>query len=241
MNRKTLVVIGATCKLGRELCEIYAQENYDLLLISRNEDRNKDLKNNLKLKFKNIDINHLELDILDISKHEEIYKKITIIPSGVISLIGLTHSVKDIKDDRMLEVINTNFTYLVNFLTLFLKDFEKEKNGFLICVSSVAGLRGRAKNFFYGSAKSALNEFLSGCRNYYGKTNIHIMTVLPGFINNENTNSKKLFSIEASKLAKKIFNAQKSKNEVIYSSFVWKIIMLILNLLPNKIFKKIKF
>ena len=241
MNRKTLVVIGATCKLGKELCEIYAKENYDLFLISRNIDKNIDLKNSLKLKFQNINVINLELDILDIKKHEEIYKKIKIVPTGVISLIGETHFIKDIRDNRMIEVININFTYLVNFLTFFLKDFGRENKGFLICVSSVAGLKGRAKNFFYGSAKSALNEFLSGCRNFYGDSNVHIMTVLPGFINNENKNSKKLFSIEASILAKKIFKAQKNKKEIIYSSFICKLIMIILNLLPNKIFKKIKF
>ena len=115
MNRKTLVVIGATCKLGKELCEIYAKENYDLFLISRNIDKNIDLKNSLKLKFQNINVINLELDILDIKKHEEIYKKIKIVPTGVISLIGETHFIKDIRDNRMIEVININFTYLVNF------------------------------------------------------------------------------------------------------------------------------
>ena len=56
----------------------------------------------------------------------------------------------------------------------------------MICVSSVAGLRGRAKNFIYGSAKAALITFLSGCRNYLNDKNVFIMTVLPGFIKNNN-------------------------------------------------------
>ena len=131
---------------------------------------------------------------------------------------------------------------LVKFLTYFLIDFEKKNNGFVICISSVAGLRGRAKNFFYGSAKAALNEFLSGCRNYYNGSNIHIMTVLPGFIQKSgNIDQNKLLSIKPSKLAHKIFNAQQQGKEVLYSSNLWRIIMIIIRVLPNSIFNKIKF
>ena len=68
--------------------------------------------------------------------------------------------------------------------------FEKRNSGFLICLSSVSGVRGRAKNFIYGSAKAALTTFLSGCRNYYSNKNIFIMTVLPGFINNQTKTGK---------------------------------------------------
>ena len=56
----------------------------------------------------------------------------------------------------------------------------------------IAGLRGRGKNFIYGSAKAALTTFMSGLRNYFNKTNIFIMTVLPGFIiSNKDPNTTK--------------------------------------------------
>ena len=114
----------------------------------------------------------------------------------------------------------------------------------MICVSSVAGLRGRAKNIFYGSAKAALITFLSGCRNYFNNTNIFIMTVLPGFIrNNDDKQSKieKILQVEPSVLAKKIFLAHKQKKQILYSSFFWKLIMNFIQILPNFIFNKIKF
>ena len=114
----------------------------------------------------------------------------------------------------------------------------------MICVSSVAGLRGRSKNFIYGSAKAALITFLSGCRNYYNNSNIFIMTVLPGFIKNDknNTNTiENILQIEPSVLANKIFLAHKKKKEIVYSSFLWKLIMLIIQILPNRIFNKLRF
>ena len=88
-----------------------------------------------------------------------VYNKIKQVPAGIISLVGETHQVEKINEKKLLNIININFTYLINFLSFFLNDFEKKNEGFVICVSSVAGLRGRGKNFIYGSAKAALITF----------------------------------------------------------------------------------
>ena len=244
MNRKTVVILGATCNLGIELSFIYAKNNFNLILISRNYEKTDNLRNSINQKFPDITITVYELDILDLNSQNIVYNKIKQVPAGIISLVGETHQVEKINEKKLLNIININFTYLINFLTFFLNDFEKKNEGFVICVSSVAGLRGRGKNFIYGSAKAALITFLSGCRNYLNDKNIFIMTVLPGFIKNNN-DKKKIFEnflqIEPSVLAKKIYLAHKQKKKIVYSNFLWKLIMLIIQLLPNKIFNKIKF
>ena len=43
------------------------------------------------------------------------------------------------------------------------------------------------------------------------------------------------------KSAKIIYNAIKSKKEIVYINFLWRIIMFCINLIPEKIFKKLKF
>ncbi len=239
MTKKTLAILGATCKLGVELSFIYAKNNYNLILISRNYKKIDSLKNSLVQKFPNISISIYELDILDLDNQTQVYNKIKKIPDGIISLIGETHYFEKIKDQNLLKIINVNYSYLVNFISFFLDDFEKKNEGFVICVASVAGLRGRAKNFFYGSAKAALITFLSGCRNYYNNSNLLIMTVLPGFINNGK--KENILQIDPSVLAKKIFLAHKQNKQVLYSSFIWKLIMMFIQILPNIIFNKIKF
>ena len=186
MTKKTIVILGATCNLGVELSFIYAKNNFNLILISRNYEKINNLKNSINQKFPDITITVYELDILNLDDQNLVYSKIKEVPDGIISLIGETHKVEKINEKKMFNIINVNFTYLINFLTFFLNDFEKKDDGFVICVSSVAGLRGRAKNFIYGSAKAALINFLSGCRSYYNDRNIFIMTVLPGFIKNNN-------------------------------------------------------
>ena len=186
MTRKNIVILGATCELGKELSVIYAKKNYNLILISRNLIKNLELADAIRNRFPDTFIEIYELDILNLEEQIKVYtklKKKTI--DGVISLIGETHNIEKIKEKKLIDIVNTNFTYLVSFISFFLEDFERKNYGFLICVSSVVGLRGRGKNFIYGSSKAALITFLSGCRNYFNNSNIFIMTVLPGFISNK--------------------------------------------------------
>ena len=66
MTKKTLTILGATCKLGIELSYVYAKNNYNLILISRNYNKIENLKNSLEKNFPDIFIEIYELDILDL-------------------------------------------------------------------------------------------------------------------------------------------------------------------------------
>ena len=244
MKNKSVAIIGATCKLGIEISKTYANKGFDLVLISRNYEKNYNLKKLINTSYPNVEVDQYELDILDIENQKKIYKTLKKIPDGVISLVGETHKFEKIEDNSLFRIFNINFLSLVKFLNYFLNDFEKRNYGFLICLSSVAGIRGRAKNFFYGSAKAALSTFLSGCRNYYNNKNIFIMTVFPGFINNDYNQMsgiKHLLHINPTNLADKIYRSHVKKKEVLFSSLLWVIIMTIIRILPNSVFKKIKF
>ncbi len=58
----------------------------------------------------------------------------------------------------------------------------REKSGFIVGISSVAGDRGRESNYLYGSAKAALSCYLSGLRNRLYRDQVHVLTVKPGFV-----------------------------------------------------------
>jgi len=116
-------------------------------------------------------------------------------------------------------------------------------NGTLVGISSVAGIRGRKTNYFYGSAKAGFTTFLSGLRNRLANKGVHVITVLPGFVETKMTRGMNLpdqLTAKPDEVALEIFNAIKKKRNVIYVKRVWRIIMILISIIPEWIFKKMK-
>ena len=116
-------------------------------------------------------------------------------------------------------------------------------DSFISVITSVGGMRGRSKRIFYGSAKAGLINYLSGLRQFLCKRKILVNTVIPGYMSTEKFNIKapKFLITNPNKAAKIIYKAIKNKKEIVYINFFWKIISFILNLIPEKNFKKLNF
>jgi short-subunit dehydrogenase len=118
--------------------------------------------------------------------------------------------------------------------------FEERGYGTLIGVSSVAGERGRASNYIYGSAKAAYTVFLSGLRNRLAKKNVHVITILPGFVDTKMTaemNLPKKLLAKPVEVARAIFLAHNKKKDIVYVKPIWRYIMIVVKIIPEKIFK----
>ena len=138
--------------------------------------------------------------------------------------------------------INVNFTNTVLCLTVLTKKILLEKHSFICAITSVAGLRGRSKRLYYSAAKGGLINFISGLRQFY-KDKIKIITVIPGYIstNSFTEKSPEFLITTPEKAADTIFNSIKRNKEIVYINFLWRYIMIIINLIPEKIFKKLNF
>ena len=92
-------------------------------------------------------------------------------------------------------MIKTNYVGLVSVLGKFANRMEQRGSGTIIGVSSVAGDRGRATNYIYGSAKAGFTAFLSGLRNRLFKAGVMVITIKPGFIRTRMTEGMDLPAI----------------------------------------------
>jgi short-subunit dehydrogenase len=109
-------------------------------------------------------------------------------------------------------------------------------------VSSVAGDRGRASNFIYGSAKAGFTAFLSGLRARLSRKNVHVITVKPGFVDTRMTagmNLPPLLTAQPDEVAAAVLKAHAKGANVIYVGRIWRFIMLVIRLLPEPIFKRL--
>ncbi|HEY2727571.1 MAG TPA: SDR family NAD(P)-dependent oxidoreductase, partial [Parafilimonas sp.] len=118
-----------------------------------------------------------------------------------------------------------------------------KKNGTIVGISSVAGERGRQSNYIYGSAKAGFTAYLSGLRNRLYHDNVHVLTVLPGFVNTKMTaelNLSPLLTASPEQVADAVETAIRKKKNVIYVKWFWKWIMKIIKNIPEGMFKKKK-
>jgi short-subunit dehydrogenase len=128
-------------------------------------------------------------------------------------------------------------------LTHLANRFEKKKKGTLAIISSVAGERGRASNYVYGSSKAMVTTFASGLRQRLSKFNIKVLTIKLGLVDTPMTSKfkKNFLWSDPKNVAKKIISSiDKSKDEVYIPKF-WYLIFVVIKLLPDAIFKRLKF
>jgi short-subunit dehydrogenase len=77
-------------------------------------------------------------------------------------------------------MIETNFTSVARCALRAVPLFDPQTGGDLIAISSVAGDRGRPKNYCYGSTKAGLDAFLEGLRLSLAGSRVNVMNLKPG-------------------------------------------------------------
>lgn len=238
-----VLIIGAKSDIAKEVARVYAKNGYNLFLAARGVSGLSGLANDIKVR-SGADVKLKEFDITDFNSHVDFYNNLEERPLGVIVVSGYMNE-QSIAQESWIESLNTinvNYTGAVSILNIVSNDYEKEKRGFIVGVSSVAGDRGRKTNYIYGSSKAAFSTYLSGLRNRLYVSGVDVLTVKPGFVNTKMTENLELpenLTAQPQEVAEDIFNAQQKGKDVLYTKWVWKYIMLIIKHIPEFIFKKL--
>ncbi len=244
MKDKTLLLLGAKSDIGIAVAHKFAKEGYNIQLAARNAKILEEDCSDIKIRY-NVDATFHELDALDINSHENFISSLPTLPNIAVSAIGIIgnqeQDEKNVK--KSIEILRTNFEGIISILSYLANDFQIRGSGTIIGISSVAGDRGRASNYIYGSAKAGFSAFLSGLRNRLCHYGVDVITVKPGFVRTKMTSHIKLpktLTTNSYKVADSIYIAYKDKKNIIYVKPIWKYIMQIIRLIPESIFKKMK-
>ena len=139
------------------------------------------------------------------------------------------------------QLMYSNYLIPAYFISLIKKKINR--GGTIIGISSIAGERGRKQNYFYGAAKSAFTNFLSGLRQELSSQDINVLTVIPGFVKTKmisDLQTPKILTTSSSKLAKTIIKATGRRKAVLYPG-ISLVVYYIVKLLPEFVFKKLNF
>ena len=239
-----VLILGGRSDIGLVLAHAFAGEGHPVQLAARNAAGLAPEKADIELRH-GVPVSLHEFDALDHDSHAEFIDNLPELPEIAISVVGLmgdqVESQIDMEAAR--RVMRTNFEGPANILALLANRFEARGHGTLIGISSVAGERGRATNYVYGSAKAGLTAFLSGLRNRLAGSGVHVMTVLPGFVATKMTEGMDLparLTTTPEALARRVLRAVRVRRNTIYVKRIWWLVMLIIRNIPEPIFKRLR-
>lgn len=244
MTGSPVLILGAGSDMGQAIARAFAAEGHAIQLAARNTAGLETVRSDIALRH-GVDVSLHGFDALDLQSHAAFVDGLPVLPEVAVCAVGLMGDQDDNQDDltKGALVMRSNFEGPASILGLLANRFETRGSGSLVGISSVAGDRGRATNYVYGSAKAGFTAYLSGLRNRLAKGGVHVVTVLPGFVNTAMTAGLDLpgkLTAEPEEVGTAVLRAVQKKRNVIYVRRIWWLIMMIIRNIPETVFKKLK-
>ena len=237
--KKVIWITGASSGIGKALALKFANENWNVAISARRENILKEISES------NENIKSFPLDVTDRSKCKEVFEQIKSHYGDVDICFFSTGTwnpkkEKDIDVEQMEDVFKVNFFGTVNSIKAVEEYFKNKKSGIITIVSSIAGYRGLPNSTGYGPSKSALNNLAESLYFDFGRYNVKVCLVSPGFIKTPMTDKndfKMPFLKTPEFAADKIYEGLLKKNNFeIHFPKELTITLKLFSLLPSKIY-----
>ena len=239
MNKKTIWITGGNSGIGKSLAIKFANQGWNVAISARRENLLREISD----KYENI--SSFPLDVTDEKKCKEVFEDIkekfddidiSFFSTGTWS----PREERDIDLEQIENVFKVNFFGTLNCIKAVENYYKNKKKGIITIVSSIAGYRGLPNSTGYGPSKSALNNLAESLYFDFGKYNVRICLVSPGFIKTPMTdknNFKMPFIKSAEYAADKIYDGLINKNvfEIHFPKSLT-VLLKILSFLPSKIY-----
>lgn len=244
MSAKSVLIIGGRSDMGLGIAHRFAKAGYGVQLAARNAASLAEVQSDLQIRYQ-VPVTLHELNILQPDRYESFLGSLPALPDVAVSVVGLMGDQQGSEQDAQAAsvVLRSNFEGPALLSGLIVNRFLTRGHGMLVGVSSVAGERGRASNYVYGSAKAGYTAFLSGLRNRVNGTDVNVLTVLPGFVATRMTEDMDLpaaLTATTEQVAEDVFRAVSKGKRIIYTKWMWRYVMLIIKHIPEFVFVRLK-
>jgi len=239
-NMTKAIVIGATSGIGKSLSELLIKNGYVVGITGRRNDILKSMKEQFAEK-----IITLQMDVQETSSVESICNELVHQLGGLNLLIisaGIGDENKSLDFSIENNVIKTNIQGFTCVADWAMNYFKKQGHGHLVNISSIAGLMGNGEAPSYNATKAFQINYLEGLRLNADKSDAEIIVtdVRPGYVDTDMAKGDGMFWVATvEKAAQQIFSAINKKKKVVYITKRWRIIGMILKIIPYSFLRKL--
>lgn len=246
MSETRILIIGATSAIAEATARLYAARGASLYLLARNAARVQATAEDLGVRGASA-VNADTLDVSDFPTHAgAIDRAFSAFGGFDVALIAhgtLPDQVRcDNDTDYALQEFTVNGTATIALAGRAAQKLEAQGSGTLAVISSVAGDRGRASNYLYGSAKAAVSTYLSGLRQRLHARGVNVLTIKPGFVDTPMTAAFRKGALWATpeQVAHGIVRAVERRRAIVYLPWFWRPVMAVIRAIPEPVFRRIK-
>jgi len=242
---RRIIIVGAYSAIAEATARHFARRGDALYLVGRDQRKLQSVADDLRVRGAGA-LGIGVLDVRDVSAYGKILDEaertlggldIALIAHGVLP----DQAACEGSSAALLEQFEVNAMSVLAICTELANRFSARRSGLIAVISSVAGERGRASNYAYGSAKSAVTAFTSGLRQRLRNSNVRVLTIKPGFVDTPMTASIRKGALWATPEAvgRSIARAMLRESSVVYVPWFWRPVMTVVRAIPEFIFKRV--
>ena len=240
-----IAIFGATSAIAIAAARVWAEERARLVLVGRDPRRLEAIATDLRVRGAEVVVQGADLDPLErlgavVDNAWQAFGgvDIALVAHGVLA----EQPALDRDTAAAMRVFHTNGASAIALLLELARCFEAARGGTLCAIGSVAGDRGRASNYVYGAAKSAVATALQGLRQRLAPAGVQVVTIKPGLVDTPMTAgfAKGPLWASADAVGRRIVGAIAAGRSVVYVPGFWRVVMAVLRALPEAIFLKLR-
>jgi len=239
-----VAIFGATSAIAAEIARVYAGRGARLFLAGRDPAKLRALveaRGDAVAGFREVDLTAPGAAAAAVSAAIEAL-------GGGLDVAVIAHgwlgdqlaSERDVAEAE--RIIATNFVSVVALLVPLGNHFEAAGAGHIAVLSSVAGDRGRPRNYTYGASKGALNLYLQGLRTRLWARGVGVHTLKLGPVDTPMTatHEKTMLFTRADRVAADIVAAIDAGRDEAYVPWYWRFIMAIVRNMPERAMQRLR-
>ena len=238
-----IAIFGATSAIAAEVARVYAARGGRLFLVGRDPDK---LQRTCATLGASI-VGFESAELTDGARSQALVDRAHQALGG-IDIAVIAHGLlgDQLESERSLDearrILEVNFLSVVGLVIPLANYFEARGAGHLVVLGSVAGDRGRPRNYTYGTAKGAVAIYLQGVRARLGGTGVGVHLLKLGPVDTPMTvdHKKTLLFARPPSVAVAIVRAVDAGRAVAYVPWFWWFIMAIVRLIPDPLFRRIR-
>ena len=190
---KTVLITGATSGIGKACADIFAKNNYRLIITGRRKERLGDLEKDLRANYA-VEVLNLNFDVRNRAEVEENLGNLPAEWNTVDILInnaGLAVGLNNIQEgdiDDWERMIDTNIKGLLYVTRSIAPGMTARKSGHIINIGSIAGKETYPFGNVYCATKHAVDSLTKAMRIDMVKDGIKVTQIAPGAVETEFSN-----------------------------------------------------